>query len=252
MTWRSVSLTDPDHFIAILVHVLLMCGRFSIAVRIGIFSKRFGIREPSDFVLPRYNIAPSETVPVVVREGADYRVSAMRWGLQASRETAERNAPRPINARAEGLTKNLMFRDLLVGGRCLVPSTGFYEWRNEGGRKVPFYISRTDHSLFAIAGLFNARKDLQGNETRSFTIVTTAPNDLVVHYHDRMPAILSPENEAVWADNEIDVTGSVGDILHPFPSGSMEAVEVSSLVNNPANKTGVTVSRIGQQTLGGF
>lgn len=229
-----------------------MCGRFSIAVRIGIFSKRFGIGEPFNCVLPRYNIAPTENVPVVVREGAGYQVSMMRWGLQPSRATGEKHELQPINARAEGLEKNLMFRDLLVGGRCLVPATGFYEWRDDGGRKVPFYISRKDRSLFAIAGLFNTAKDLQGNEARSFTLVTTAPNDLVAHYHDRMPAILSPDGEAVWADNGIDLFGSTHDILAPFPSEGMEAIEVSSTVNNPANKTEATVTGVRQQTLDGF
>jgi putative SOS response-associated peptidase YedK len=229
-----------------------MCGRFSIAVRIGIFSKRFGIGEPFDCVLPRYNIAPTENVPVVVREGAVYQVSMMRWGLRPSRATGERHGLQPINARAEGLEKSRIFRDLLVSGRCLVPATGFYEWRDDGGRKVPFYISRKDHSLFAIAGLFDTSKDLQGNEARSFTLVTTAPNDLVVHYHDRMPAILSPEGEAVWADNGIDLFGSTADILVPFPSGGMEAIEVSSSVNTPDNKTEATIIGVRQQTLDGF
>ena len=248
----SVTLFDPDIFIPILVHLLVMCGRFSIAVRIGIFTRRFGIEEPFDCVLPRYNIAPSENVPIVVREGAVNRVTTMRWGLLPIRASEGRHGPEPINARAEGLTKNRMFHDLLVNRRCLVPATGFYEWRDEGQRKVPFYISRKDNSLFAIAGLFNARKDLQGNETRSFTLVTTAPNDLVGQYHDRMPAILSPGGEAAWADNETDITGAIMDILVPYPSEGMEATEVSSSVNNPANKTEATVTGIRQQTLEGY
>jgi putative SOS response-associated peptidase YedK len=230
----------------------LMCGRFSIAVRIGIFARRFGIPEPMDCTLPRFNIAPTENVPVIVREGLNNKVSMMRWGLIPSWAAGAGNGPNPINARAEGLSENNMYHDLLVRGRCLVPATGFYEWRTSGQKKTPFYFSKKDNSLFTMAGLFDVRKARDGIETRSFTIITTTPNDLVAPFHNRMPVILSYEGEEAWADLNADVTGDIESLLVPFPSGEMEAFEVSQTVNNPSNKTVATVTRVRQETLEGY
>jgi putative SOS response-associated peptidase YedK len=230
----------------------LMCGRFSIAVRIGIFSRRFGITEPLDCTLPRFNIAPSENVPVIVREGLNNKVSTMRWGLIPSWATGAVQGPNPINARAESLAENKMYHDLLVRGRCLVPATGFYEWRTSGQKKTPFYFSKKDRSLFTIAGLFDVRKARDGSETRSFTIVTTTPNDLVAPFHNRMPVILSSEGEKVWAGRNADMTGDIENLLVPFPSEEMEAFEVSQTANNPSNKTVATITRVRQETLEGY
>jgi putative SOS response-associated peptidase YedK len=230
----------------------LMCGRFSIAVRIGIFARRFRITGPLDFALPRYNIAPSENVPVIVTEGLDNKVSMMRWGLIPSWSDGAGQGPNPINARAEGLAESRMYQDLLKRGRCLVPATGFYEWRTSGRKKTPFYFSKKDNSLFTIAGLFDVRKDREGVGTRSFTLVTTTPNDLVAPFHDRMPAILTPEGEETWASRNAGLTADIGNLFVPFPSGEMEAFEVSQTVNNPSNKTVAAVTRVRQETLDGY
>lgn len=248
-TW---SFSLPDIFILINTDVSLMCGRFSIAVRIGIFTKRFGIADLPDFKLPCYNIAPSQNVPVVFREGTINRVTVMRWGLMPSGSVGAGKGPNPINARAEGLAGKPMFRDLLVRGRCLVPATGYYEWRAEGSKKIPFYISRKDKSLFTMAGLFDTGNDRNGNEIRSFTIITTTPNDLVAPLHDRMPVILSSRGEEGWAGKGDDIPGIVDEFLVPFPSGDLEVFEVSRSVNNPANKTEASVTRVRQDTLGGY
>jgi putative SOS response-associated peptidase YedK len=229
----------------------LMCGRFSIAVRIGIFARHFGITEPLDCALPRYNVAPSENVPVIVRAGMTNRVSMMRWGLIPSWAAEAGQGPNPINARAEGLAENTMYHDLLLRGRCLVPATGFYEWRSKGQKKIPFYFSKKDRSVFTMAGLFDTRKDRDGNETRSFTIVTTTPNDLVAQFHNRMPVILSSEGEEAWAGLNAGLTCDITNLLVPFPSGDMEAFEVSQTVNNPSSKTVAAVTRVRQETLGG-
>jgi putative SOS response-associated peptidase YedK len=230
----------------------LMCGRFSIAVRIGIFARRFGITEPMDWTLPRFNIAPSEDVPIIVREGLNNKVSMMRWGLIPSWAVGVGQGPNPINARAEGLAENRMYHDLLKERRCLVPATGFYEWRTSGQKKTPFYFSKKDRSLFTIAGLFDVRKDRDGIETRSFTLVTTTPNDLVAPFHNRMPVVLSSEGEEVWAGRNAGMTGEIKNLLVPFPSEEMEAFEVSQAVNKLSNKTAETVTRIRQETLEGY
>ncbi|HVP93855.1 MAG TPA: SOS response-associated peptidase [Methanoregulaceae archaeon] len=249
---RTFSLLLPEIFILPGTHVLLMCGRFSIAVRIGIFARRFGIEEPIDCALPRYNIAPSENVPVVFDEGANRKVLMMRWGLIPSWTKRPGQGPNPINARAEGLSDNNLYRDLIARGRCLVPATGFYEWRTEGAKKTPFYISKKDKSLFTMAGLYDTWKDPDGNEVRSFTVVTTIPNELVAPLHDRMPAILSSEGEENWAGRRDDITGIINDLLVPYPSGQMESFEVARSVNNPANKTEAAVTRVRQGTLAGY
>jgi putative SOS response-associated peptidase YedK len=145
-----------------------------------------------------------------------------------------------------------MYQDLLERGRCLVPATGFYEWRTSGRKKTPFYFSKKDNSLFTIAGLFDLRKDRDGVGTLSFTLVTTTPNNLVAQFHNRMPAILSSEGEEAWIGRNAGLTADIGNLFVPFPSGGMDAFEVSQTVNNPSNKTAAAVTRVRQETLDGY
>jgi|WetSurMetagenome_2_1015567.scaffolds.fasta_scaffold00814_17 putative SOS response-associated peptidase YedK len=213
-----------------------MCGRFSIAVRIGYLSGRFGLCEPLDILLPRFNIAPGEEVPVITGNG-NIRCVTMNWGLIPSWTTGERPAMAPINARAEGLTEKKLFRTLLSEHRCIVPATGFYEWKKSGARKYPMYFRMKNQDIFGIAGLFDTWRAPDGRIVRSFSIITTRPNSLVLPCHDRMPAILKRKDEKKWLTPGYAINDELATMLSPYPSDEMETYRVTKRVNNPSFKS---------------
>ncbi|MEI6293466.1 MAG: SOS response-associated peptidase [Methanomicrobiales archaeon] len=217
-----------------------MCGRFSIAVRIGYLAERFGVSEPVGLQLPRFNIAPGEKVPVITWNGIA-QCNMMRWGLIPSWTKGGKPAVTPINARAEGLIEKKIFRSLLSQGRCVIPATGFYEWKKSGDQKYPWYFRMKDHEIFGIAGLFDSWKAPGEQIVRSFSIITTIPNSLVVPYHDRMPAILKQEEERKWLDPGIHINDELATLLTPYSPEDMETYRVTKMVNSPSFKLELTV-----------
>jgi putative SOS response-associated peptidase YedK len=198
-----------------------VCGRFNLT-RARDIEKRFGFMDWHERrIEPRFNIAPTqEILTVAVRDDGTRAVMPMTWGLVPF---WMRSAPRPqINARVESARTSPMFRG---AARCLIPATGFYEWRN----KAPMHIGLASGELFAFAGLWvkGPREGLP-----SATILTCAPNSLVESIHNRMPVILRPEDEAVWLDPAADDPWSVA---RPYPAELMRAYAVAPLVNNVAN-----------------
>jgi putative SOS response-associated peptidase YedK len=212
-----------------------MCGRYTLG-NVGQLSLRFNVAvdETPDLV-PRYNVAPTEQVPVVV-ERADQRVlQTMRWGFQPVWLSEDRKAPAPINARAETLLERPLFRSSLPRHRCLIPADGFYEWQAQpGGRtKQPYYIHLRDGSVFALAGLYT--QGPSGMADASCVIITTAANELMAPLHDRMPVILPRDAEAAWLDPGLQDTAALLTLLRQYPAERMEAYPVSRLVSSVRN-----------------
>jgi putative SOS response-associated peptidase YedK len=217
-----------------------MCGRFSIAVRIGYLAERFGVCEPVGISLPRFNIAPAEEVPVITGNGCVNCVM-LHWGLVAPRTNDRKPAPALVNIRAEGLNGNNPFRILLPRGRCIVPATGFYEWGKSGSRKYPMYFRLKHMEVFGMAGLCDIHQVPDGRTVGTFSVITTSPNSLVGSLHDRMPAILNQENEKKWLDQEHGTVEELVQMLNPFPSGEMKTYRVTRRVNRPSYKSGDAV-----------
>jgi len=217
-----------------------MCGRFSIAVRISYLADHFGPFDPSGISLPRYNIAPGEEVPVITSKDTT-QITMMRWGLIPSWTTEERTAQAMINARAEGLGEKMMFRTLLSHGRCIIPATGFYEWKKSGNQKYPMYFTMKDQDIFGMAGLYDSVKAPDGRNNVSFTIITTAPNSLVIPFHNRMPAVLKQEDEKKWLDPGYSTGEKLVSMLNPYPAGLMETYQVTKRVNSPSFKSETAV-----------
>ncbi|MDD1653946.1 MAG: SOS response-associated peptidase [Methanomicrobiales archaeon] len=209
-----------------------MCGRFTIAPLVDLFD-RFHVAERVPLPLPRYNVAPSQEVPVVIREVGN-RIVMMRWGLVPSWTKDEKTAGKPINARAETLAERPTFRESLRSRRCLVPATGFYEWKKVGNARAPHHIRRKGGELFAFAGLYDRWRSASGGELRTFTIITTEPNRTVSPLHDRMPAILREEDEGRWLGAGPLDPAALASMLAPYPDGMLEAYRVSPRVNSPA------------------
>ena len=229
-----------------------MCGRYTIRLLQPIVDM-FGIPLPDDFP-PRFNVAPTEDVPVVrAGEGASgsgVRLDLLHWGLVPSWATDPSVGNKMINARAETAATRPAFRDAMRRRRCLIPADGFYEWKKLGGepspgpgcgpgkrkaavRKQPYLLRMKGDKPFAFAGLWDTwRRD--GETLESFTILTTSPNELVADVHDRMPVIIAAADFARWLDPRRNAT-DVQDLLRAYPADEMEAVPLGKHVNSPAN-----------------
>jgi len=187
--------------------------------------------DPSIGFRSHFNIAPGSTNPVIVMHE---RVEAvmMQWGLVPHWVKDIKATHRPINARAESLVEKPTFRSLLRTRRCLVPASGFFEWKPDQGRKVPFYIHVKEDPVFALAGLYDIWQNPAGTTLQTYTIITTAPNDLLAPIHNRMPVILRQEDEIRWLSHDALTTEEMHRILAPYPAEGMEAYPVSERVNS--------------------
>jgi len=182
---------------------------------------------------PRYNIAPSQSVPTMLNDGAHALIYS-RWGLVPSWAKDPSQGLRPINARAESLEDKPMFRALAGRQRCLIFADGFYEWRREGKSKQPYFIRRIDRQPMAFAGLWDTWGNA-GESIVSSTIITTAAAGRLAAVHDRMPFILTPQASAEWLSRATLKAEEVRRCLKSEPPDTLEYYAVSNLVNNPAN-----------------
>lgn len=215
-----------------------MCGRFTLSDTQQL-SLRFDAAEgDEDALVPRYNIAPSQSIPVIVEEAGSRAIRLMRWGFRPAWKQAGSSAPDPINARAETLVERPMFRSSLARKRCLIPADGFYEWKAQPGStaKQPYFIRMKDHGLFAFAGLYAEAIQTGGQGAPTCAIVTTTPNGLMAGIHNRMPAILVPDAESAWLDRDLVESAVVISFLKPYDEDAMEAYPVSSRVSSPRNE----------------
>jgi putative SOS response-associated peptidase YedK len=208
-----------------------MCGRFTLHVDIKTVAEQFGVPASLE-TSPRYNIAPTQEVVSIMRNGAPH-MAILRWGLIPSWAKDESIGSRMINARAETLAEKPSFSRLLRSKRCLVVADGFYEWRKENGSKTPMYITLKSGAPFAFAGLWDQWKNAEGQQIRTCTIITTNPNNVLVPIHNRMPAILAPDAYELWLDPEMHDQEALSHWLAPYPAEEMTARPVSRLVNDP-------------------
>ena len=210
-----------------------MCGRFSLISSEELIKRIFRLNRAP--VQLRFNIAPSQDVPVIriTHENQEREMIDMRWGLIPSWAKDSAIGNRTINAKSETLFEKPSFRKAARLRRCLIPSDGFYEWKKEGKTKQPYFIYMKDRQPFAFAGLWETWK--QENETpiHSFTIVTTQANPLIESIHTRMPVIVPPDCHDAWLDPNEQSPERIASLLHPFPEEKMALHTVSASVNNP-------------------
>jgi putative SOS response-associated peptidase YedK len=213
-----------------------MCGRYSLATGVDVLKGLFGVGGETPALPPRWNVAPTQPVAVVVVTNEARRaLRTMRWGLIPSWAKDPAIGNRMINARAETVAVKPSFRAALRARRCLVLADGFYEWqRLPSRRKQPWLVRMRDGSPFAFGGLWESWRSPDGRVLESCVILTTAPNALLATIHDRMPLILRPEDHALWLDPEVVDPARLLPLLVPFPPDEMEAVRVSSRVNDPS------------------
>lgn len=236
-----------------------MCGRYDLIVIGQALAARFGVApEQAGEVAqglgawqPRYNIAPSQLNPVVVArvtaDDQEKHLSMMKWGLVPSWAKEPRTSFSTINARAETITQKPAFRKLLTSKRCLVPATGYFEWAisDGAGGKQPYRVQVTgdgrdndEDQILAMAGLYDVWKGPFGEpagDLLTYTIITTEASPSIRGLHERMPVILSREDEEVWLDPSMNETERLLSLLRSYPDTQLSAYRVGPLVNSPAN-----------------
>ena len=195
-----------------------MCGRYSFAMEDALILERFGIRVRTAIYKARYNCAPTQKLAVIANDSPD-TLNFYRWGLIPFWAKDPSIGNRLINARAETVTEKPSFKHAFRNRRCLVPATGFYEWKKEKV-KLPYHFGLKNREPFCFAGLWDQWTSADGEIIRSFTIITTTPNSLVEKIHDRMPVILLRDDEQRWIDPGQDL--SLSGLLKPFPAEMME------------------------------
>ena len=213
-----------------------MCGRYLLNMTEQEVTERFGAREwlRDVRIAPRFNVAPTQLMPVVLAEEEGRRVATvMRWGFIAP--WAKDLSRTPINARAETVAESRLFKAALAHRRCLVPATGFYEWVTRGKAKMRVRFSLKNGAPFAFAGLWSTWRDPTGEPVESFTILTTAPNALVAKVHDRMPAIVPESAYMAWLSCDRNPPEQALRVIGPYLESEMAATPVSTRVNSPAH-----------------
>ncbi len=180
-------------------------------------------------------MAPTEPIPVVRIIEGERQFALLRWGLIPPWVEDPRRFSLLINARCESINDKPAFRNAMRRRRCLFPADGFYEWKDEQGRKRPYCIRPKDREPIAFAGLWESWAGPNGEEMETAAIVTTAANRELAHLHDRMPVILPPEAFDLWLDcKRVDALTAAA-LLVPARAGLFEAYEISPAVNRAGN-----------------
>lgn len=222
-----------------------MCGRKTLTEDMQSIIEELAIQEweDPDNYLPSYNIAPTQTSPILIDDGVR-RVKSMRWGLIPSWSKDMSFSARMINARAETLLEKPSFRNLLPNKRCIVITDGYYEWQKAVSGKQPYYIHHPESRLLPIAGLWDKWLDKEGKPVLSYTVITTTPQSVLAFIHDRMPVILAPESLDKWLQTANNPAQTVLPLLQPYRE-KLEAYPVSKMVNSPANNSPACAQPLG-------
>ena len=214
-----------------------MCGRYRLSRRKQIIEEYFETAPWDDDWDPRYNIAPTQRVPVIRQHPKEpvRQISLMKWGLIPHWAKNPSEAANTINARSETAAIKPAFRDPMRFRRCLIPADGFYEWARKGTSKQPYCFEVHDGELFAFAGLWDGWKDASGNWAKTCSILTTTANALTSAVHDRMPVILPLDAYDLWLDPGLNDVQVVSELLKPYEANAMRSYPVSVRVNRVEN-----------------
>ncbi len=214
-----------------------MCGRYRLSRKKQIVEEYFDCVSGEEDWSPRYNIAPTQPVPVIRQNPKNNvrELSLLRWGLIPHWAKEPSIAMGTINAKSETAAKKPAFRDPLKFRRCLIPADGFYEWKRTARGKQPYCFEVRGGELFAFAGLWDAWKDSTGQWIKTCSILTTTPNALTETVHDRMPVILHPDCYELWLDPGMQNVAMIADLLRPYDPDSMRSYPVSTRINHVAN-----------------
>ena len=211
-----------------------MCGRYCIMSAPEAIRRLFRYLEQPNFP-PRYNIAPTQPVPIVRVIGGERHFALVRWGLLPSWVKDPKTFTLLINARGESVNEKPAFRTAMKRRRCLFPADGFYEWKGEAGRKRPYFAHLKSGGPLAFAGLWETWTGPNGEEMETAAIITTEANREMAQVHHRAPVIVPPEAFDFWLDCDNVDAKTASAVIAPAPAGTMAVYEISPAVNRVAN-----------------
>lgn len=211
-----------------------MCGRYAITSAPEAIRALFRYAEQPNFP-PRYNVAPTQPIPVVRLVNGVRQFALLRWGLLPSWVKDPKAFTLVINARGESLLEKPAFRNAMKYRRCLIPADGFYEWQAGAARKQPYYVRAKSGGPLAFAGLWETWSGPNGEEVDTVAIVTTRANRMLGHIHERMPVIVPPEAFDLWLDCKTVDAETAEAVILPAPDDLLEAYPISTAVNRVAN-----------------
>jgi putative SOS response-associated peptidase YedK len=214
-----------------------VCGRYRLSRRKQFIEEQFDTADWQDDWSPRYNIAPTQPVPVIRQHPREAvrQLSLMKWGLIPNWAKDPSVASGTINAKSETAATKPTFRDPLRFRRCLIPADGFYEWKKTPTSKEPYCFEVNDGELFAFAGLWDGWRDGSGKWIKTCSILTTVPNAVTSVVHDRMPVILHPDHYNLWLDPGMQNVAVISELLKPYDARLMRSYPVSTRINHVGN-----------------
>ena len=209
-----------------------MCGRYAL-VDTELLAERYGVEYPLLGLTANYNVAPGVEMPTISKNSPNQAI-LRKWGLVPFWSKDPKIGYKMINARAETIAEKPSFKNALKSRRCIVPASGFYEWRMEAGAKTPYFFKPEQDTLFSFAGLYETWRGPDETVINSYTIITTQANDLTRSYHERMPVILAREDEETWLDVQTPLV-AIMSLLKPYIASEMAVYQVSVEVNSVKN-----------------
>ena len=219
-----------------------MCGRYTLSANADELVEAFDIPTPTFDLVPRYNIAPSQLAPVVAADRRGRRTGLLTWGLVPG--WVDEPGEGMINARVESVGELPSFREAIQRRRCLVPATGFYEWKRDQGAKVPYWIHPAAGGVMSFAGIWEAWSRPGAEPRHTFAILTMDANAEVAQVHDRMPVIVAREDRARWLDRSVDGVGALA-LLRAGVPVALASHAVSTRVNRVAEDDAALVEPVG-------
>jgi putative SOS response-associated peptidase YedK len=220
-----------------------MCGRYVITSAPEAIRALFRYLEKPDFP-PRYNVAPTQPVPIIRIEGGVRRFALVRWGLIPSWVKDPRSLSLLINARGETVNEKPAFQNAMRRRRCLFPADGFYEWKADGARRRPYFVRPREGGPIAFAGLWETWSGPNGEEVETACIVTTRANRILAPIHDRMPVVIAPDGFDLWLDTARVDAVTAAALIVPAPDDLFETYEISTAVNRTANDSAALIEPI--------
>jgi putative SOS response-associated peptidase YedK len=210
-----------------------MCGRYALTLPPDAMRALFGYSEQPNFPA-RYNIAPTQPVPVVRESGGVRHFDLMRWGFVPGWVKDLRTFPLVINVRSETVREKPSFRSAFARRRCLMPADGFYEWHRVGQENRAYLFRRPDRAVFAFAAIWETWSSPDGSEIDTVALLNTHANGLMSAIHHRCPVILAPSDQAAWLSPEASADDLMP-LLKPPPEDALELLRIGPDVNKVAN-----------------
>ena len=227
------------------VYNISMCGRYTLHQKTDAIATRFNLATIPGVISPNYNVAPGQTMPIITEDEQGRHLEFMKWGLVPVWAKDPKMGYKLINARSESIFEKPMWRSVIKRKRAIVPADGFYEWKKLADQsskskvaKQPYFIHPKQTDLFGFAGVWETWKDANGQELKTYSIITTEPNKEMCAVHDRMPVILHKEDEASWlSPDHNDDRSTIESLLRPYEDDGLDMYKVSVDVNAVQNNT---------------